>query len=308
MAHSTKILSLSNGLLQSRISPQGAVILDAYYDGVPILRPYSGDPQGELDPGQGANFPLVPFGNRVEDNSFVFDEREYHLSPNTDHDAHYLHGDGWLSTWELLDHGSDSVHLALEHRGREGAPYSYYAQQRISLGEDWLDIDLDVSNRGESPMPFGLGQHLFFPMTPKTVLQAGAKGYWTEKPGFLADKRVPILKDLDFSTPRGLPKRWINNGFDGWDGQAELIWPERNIGVRIHARKPYDVFFLFQSDTRFEKDFNYEYFCFEPMTHLGNAHKLPDLGGLVVLSPGESLKTTVRIQAFRVSTAAVEPG
>ena len=150
-------------------------------------------------------------------------------------------------------------------------------------------------------MPFGIGHHLFFPLTPRTTLHAPAGAYWSEKEEYLPGERGTIPPELDFSTPRALPQRWINNGFEGWNRRARIVWPERDLGISIDAGEAFTTYFLFRSDTDFEPDFSADYFCFEPMTHLADGHHLPEYGGLVELAPGAALTSPVVIRPFPLS-------
>ena len=293
-----RLVTVSRGPLRARICPTGGVILDAHFEERPLLRPYRGDESGPVDPLKAGNFPLVPFGNRVEDNVFVYEGTEYRLSPNTDWDRHYLHGDGWLTPWRVTAKTDASVRLDLCRDEDPRAPYRYRAEQVISLRAQLLQLRLSVTNRGQRAMPFGLGHHLFFPLTPRTTLWARAAAFWSEKHDYLPDERRPIPADLDFAAPAQLPDRWINNGFEGWDGSAEIRWPERRFGARIRAREPFTGYFLFRADTDFDPAFSGDFFCFEPMTHLANAHRLPEPAGLIRLEPGRTLATEVAIEPF----------
>ena len=293
------IFTISSGPLSVRVSTSGGVILDGRFEDFPFLRPYAGDESGPVDPLKAGSFPMVPFGNRVEGNSFLYEGSEYRLSPNTQWDPHYLHGDGWLSRWQAAETAADSVTLRLHRDEDPAAPYIYSAEQIISVTHQALRLRLSVTNRAERPMPFGLGHHLFFPLTPRSTLTARAEAFWSEKHDYLPDKRGPLPADLNFESPAALPERWINNGFEGWNGRAEIRLPEERLGIRIHAFKPFDVYFLFRSDTNFDPSFSGDFFCFEPMTHLANAHRLPS-GGLLRLEPGRTLSTEVQIEPFRL--------
>lgn len=295
------VLTIGDHELRVRISLQGGTVLDAYCSGQPVLRPYRGDEDGPFDPLNAASFPFVPFGNRVERNRFTFEGREYALEPNVGWDRHYLHGDGWRQRWSVLEQRGDEAVIACEFAGQPASPYAYTARQRIYLANGTIHLHLGVTNQGERPLPFGTGHHLFFPLTERTTLEAGARGYVTEKADYMPDRVSNIPSDLDFSGPRVLPRRWINNGFEGWSGRAHIAWPEYDRSVSIVGDASYAHYFLFHSDTAFEPDFADDYFCFEPMTHAAGGLNRPDLGGLVVLAPGKSLKAKLQISPIGFS-------
>lgn len=259
---------------------------------VPIFRaPPPGEARAPLASGC---FPLVPFGNRVRGNRFAFEGREHRLEPNTDRDPHYLHGDGWTSDWSVLDAGESGIRLGLEHRDG-GTPYAYSAEQAFALDGPALVMTLSVTNRGPVALPFGLGWHPFFPLTPGTVLTARTAAAWDEDRHWLPTSRHPTAGDLDFSEGRPLPRRWVNTPFEGWDGRATIRWPEQDLAVRLTADPLFDRSLVFVSDPAFDPGYAYDFFCLEPMSHGIDGHNSPGGAGLRRLAPGESLAGRLRI-------------
>ncbi len=289
------LFSLQNQQLALTVSSRGGTILQllALTAGgdVPLLRP--AELSDDTDALRSGCFPLVPFGNRVNGNRFSFQGRTYTLAANTDWDQHYLHGDGWLNQWLCLEQAPDA--LLLEYVHTQGG-YRYRARQRFTLTGATLAVTLSVTNLGEDTLPFGLGWHPYFPLTEHTRLQAGAAGYWGEGEQWLAgEHRDGLPADSDFNAPRVLPRRWVNNGFSGWDGQARIEWPERRHGLTLGTEPACPVYFVFVSDPAFDPGYDFEFFCFEPMSHAANGHNLPDLGGLTALAPQETLTQTLSL-------------
>lgn len=289
-------VELRDKALQARISTQGGTVLGLWWEKqgerIPLLRGAHSDDADALSSGC---YPLIPFGNRVRENRFVFNGRDYAFEPNTSWDPHYLHGDGWQGEWTVLQQSDRQVELAFSHAGK-GTPYQYDARQRFTIGDGAFELQMSVTNRGEAPLPFGLGWHPYFPLTSQTVLKAPAARMWSEGPGWLSGEATDIPDDLDFSRPRPLPHRWVNNGFEDWTGEAEISWPERGTRLRLTADPLFQHAFVFVSDSSFDPGFQRDYFCFEPMSHLANGHNLPDLGGLVPLARGEVLAGGMRLR------------
>ncbi|WP_349960882.1 aldose 1-epimerase [Rhizobium sp. ZPR3] len=289
------IIDLQDGSLSVRVSTFGGTLLDYAWtvDGrrIALLRPAPDDAHASAS----ACYPLVPFGNRVRNNRFVFEGRDYQLRPNTASDPHYLHGDGWQAEWSILSRSSNELQIGLRHREGD-TPYSYEARQIIALSSEGLMLHMSVENTGKKALPFGLGWHPYFPMTPETTLFAPAQQFWTETEGWLPGERTEIPADLDFSEPSPLPRRWVNNGFEGWSGEAEIVWPERLASLRLTADISVRHAFIFIPDTSFNPAFRHDYFCFEPMSHIANGHNLPDLGDLKILQPGEIFAGSIRLQ------------
>ncbi|MDQ0996347.1 aldose 1-epimerase [Phyllobacterium ifriqiyense] len=290
------ILTLSEGNLEARISTSGGTVLGFWLlqneKRTALLREAKDDTATAL---QSGCYPLVPFGNRVKGNKFTFVGEEFKLEPNTDWDPHYLHGEGWLSTWNIVDTSPRAVTLRFSHRSND-TPYVYEAEQKFCLEKGGLTLSMSVTNKGEHALPFGLGWHPYFPMTPETTLLAPAERFWTELDGWLPGEAAEIPGDLDFRQPRKLPHRWVNNGFENWSGYAQITWPERNIRLTLKADSLFRHAFIFVSDTTFDPDFQRDYFCFEPMSHLADGHHQKSLGDLQVLHPGETLSGEISLR------------
>ncbi|WP_058913222.1 aldose 1-epimerase [Entomohabitans teleogrylli] len=290
-----EIFTLENSALRLEVSSQGGTIEGLWWkrgaERVALLRP--GKKNGVAV--AASCFPLVPFANRVSGNRFTFAGREYQLAANTDWDSHYLHGDGWLAAWRCVAH--DDRQLTLTSCQRSGV-YHYDAVQRFRLGDDALEVTLEVTNRGAETLPFGLGWHPYFPLTPQTLLQAPANGYWLEREQWLAGDFQPQLPTgLDFNQPAGLPRRWVNNGIAGWDGAARIIWPEARCALQVRTEPPAPYYFIFVSDPQFDPGYAFDFFCIEPMSHAPDDHHRPGAGRLIPLAPGEETRLTMRLQA-----------
>jgi len=290
------VLQIHSDGLTARISTKGGIVLGLWWEqggeSIPLLRSAPNDDADALTSGC---YPLVPFGNRVSGNRFSFAGRDYTFTPNTSWDPHYLHGEGWQADWSVIGQSERHLDLGFSFAG-QGTPYAYEARQRFTIADGKITFDLSVRNDGDQPLPFGLGWHPYFPMTPKTTLKAPAKRFWTEVEGWLPGVATTIPTDVDFLTPRGLPNRWVNNGFQDWSGKAAVTWPERNTRLYLTADPLFKHAFVFVSDNAFDPAFKRDYFCFEPMSHLANGHNLADLGDLKVLDKDKVLAGSV---AFR---------
>lgn len=281
---STDFLVLQNRKLTVRVASKGGAVVDGRTsDGRYFLRPYIGG-EREFTALLGACFPLVPIGNRVDGNEFQFAGMHRVLSPNTKENL-YLHGDGWLGDWEVLEKSPETVTLRFAKHASESSPYEYQAIQTFRLCENSLDIDLSVTNSGDDILPFGIGFHPFFLRTTDTTLEVAATDWWTETPTHLPWMRESLPAEMIFTPPQPIPERWINNAFEGWDGEANINWPEQNLSLCLKATEVFSRFVLFAPQA------DQSYFCFEPMSHTPNAlaSAETDLMGLKLLAPGDEM-------------------
>ncbi|SCB59623.1 aldose 1-epimerase [Rhizobium aethiopicum] len=284
-------IELRHGDLAVRVSRAGAAVTAATYRGTPFLVA-AGGPDGAM-----ANFAMVPFGNRVEGNRMSFAGRDYAFLPNTS-DPLYRHGDGWLGFWELEEASPAHALFCFSRPADKVSPYAYLTRQEIRLTGDTLALTLSVENRGQTALPFGLGQHPFFVRTPETRLAIAAERYWNERPDHLPEKAGPVPDEFDFRSGKLLPQKWMNNAFEGWNGRAAIAWPELGIQAALEAEGALDRFMLYVPVDRSD------FFCLEPMSHLPNGHHLADFGGLAPLSPGEVIagKMTILMSGLPVQS------
>ncbi|MEI2297030.1 aldose 1-epimerase [Ensifer sp. MJa1] len=292
-------LLLQHEGLAVEVSPLGGAILLARWHGIPVLSPTQTPGLASQLLGTEACFPLVPFGNRIEDSAFQFEGRDYALAPNTA-DPLVLHGDGWLRRWSILRQDRQSVTLDLRQEASAATPFAYEAVQTIAISGDSLSLSLAVTNRAPQPLPYGLGFHPYFPRTPGMRVYARAAQYWTEREKHLPGAPGPMPHDLDFARGGALAAGWLNNAFDGWDGKMRVEWPEADLAISLDADENFNCFVLYSPST------DAGFFCFEPMTHLPNAYHLAPGNGLVRLAPGETFEAKVTLRCRYLDTISKE--
>jgi galactose mutarotase-like enzyme len=140
------------------------------------LRPADAAAISRRDAGAMACFPLVPYSNRVRGGRFAFADRTIELPTGPD-DPHHEHGHGWRRPWTVVWHEAGAVVLRYLHAA-DSWPWSYEAEQAISLLDGRLCMTISLRNLSEAPMPAGFGLHPYFPSTPWTHLQAPVSGMW----------------------------------------------------------------------------------------------------------------------------------
>lgn len=260
-----------------------------------LMRPY--DPAAALTPLNFASFPLTPFSNRICDGSLHFRGETFNIRPLHGKEPHALHGDGWRSSWTVSCLGYNAAMLALETAPGENNPYVYKAEQVFTLTDDALSIDLSITNLSGRPLPFGMGHHPYFPRTPGTVLKTRLPKVWQSK-DMVPQKLVDTPPLWDFSAGATLSDERLgppahgftgedlmDHGFQGWNGRAEIIWPETSLGLVMTADPVFSSFVIYVPA---EKPF----FCAEAVTNIIDGFNLMEKGvketGTVVLNDGES--------------------
>lgn len=257
----------------------------------PVFRRWSGESES---PRTFSLIPMLPWWARISGGGFTVDGRFYPIARNDPEDTHPLHGDGWRSPWQVVEHRGDQVTLGL--RSRAVPPFDYEATLVYRLQGATLDVELSLVNRAERPLPYGMGLHPWFPRTPDVTLQAAATGTWLEQPPALPAKVAtdPIPPAWDFSEPGALPPGFLDNSFAGWNGHARVEWPDAGYAVSVEADPAITIYHVYSLDA------DCPIFCFEQVTHVIDAlnrSESPAETGLRMLGPGEATAMQVRYTA-----------
>jgi aldose 1-epimerase len=257
-----------------------------------LMRPAGAAFLHEGDPFDASCFPLVPFSNRIADARFAFRGQVYHLQPNLPPEPHAIHGHGWQNPWALAAASASEAELTFRH-AVPGTPLDYQARQTFALREDGLAVALEVTNAGDGPMPAGIGLHPYFTRTEGVTLRAGLDHVWLPDERKIPQRRVAVPAAWDFARGRRLAPLDLDHCFRGWDGRAELHWPETDLTLVIEALPPLRHLVIYVPPGQ-------EFFCIEPVSHVNDGFNLLERGvqdtGVRVLAPGETLVATVRFR------------
>jgi aldose 1-epimerase len=290
----TETVKLQSGALALELAPDvGGAIgrFDWSEDGrvVPVLRPGQSDHPKVLEM---SCFPLIPFANRIRGGRFSFRTREVNLTPNMAGDPSPLHGQGWLSAWEVVRADASSAELAYRHWADEW-PWDYQGRQAFALDESGLAVTLTCRNLSDRPMPCGLGMHPYFLCGPATRIATDVTHAWTIDENVLPVDKVRATGRFDLGD-RSVCGQRLDNGFGGWGGRAvfsDPAWPFRIAMASSSAR-------FFQLYSPPEGGI----FVAEPVTHANAALNAPEEEwaqlGLEVLEAGQEMTLDMRIEVI----------
>jgi aldose 1-epimerase len=293
-ATATTVLTLESGNQRVRLLPAlgGAVASWDYRLGAswtPLLRAWDGVSDDRYTM---ACFPLLPWSNRITEGGFMHRGRHYPVLQNRAGEPYPIHGDGWLQAWSVGAQSAAGVTLTLLSDQFDGNPYTYRAEQTVTLRDDGIDIDLQVTHLGPEPLPYGLGLHPYFERNAATRLQSAAAGVWLSGADPIPTGHTAYLPPTwDYNRPAPLAGPLIDNCFDGWDGAAQVSYPDRGLRIDMIAPDNPGYSLLYRPP-------QFPYFCIEPITHPIDAFHMPGRPGLVELSEGQQFGLRTR---FRVS-------
>jgi aldose 1-epimerase len=265
-------------------------INDAWHD---IMRPTS---ERHLERGQSAAFSsytLAPYSNRVRDNVFRFQGRDYRLRLNWP-DGQTIHGDVRDRPFQITRPDAQTLQCHYDSRlvQDKNFPFDYTFTTTYRFDGQTLETGFELTNVSPEPMPAGFGIHPYFVRhlngsTADPILEFHAKGVYD------VDERVmpstaarAITPDLDFSSPKSAYLLPIDRVYNGWDGHSSLTWPGSGVRMLIEADPVFSHFVVFNGDPDGT-------LALEPVTNATDGFNLMDQGvpdtGVQILKPSETL-------------------
>lgn len=284
-------LEIRAGDLELRLNPStgGSIASFDWVRGdarTPILRRGNTGLENVLE---AASFPLVPYVNRIRGGEFEFRGRRVRLEPNMPGDPSPLHGQGWLSRWDVASAGGRQAELSFRHEPGEW-PWAYEARQTFSLEERRLVLNLSCRNLSDEPMPCGLGQHPYFNCSRQTVIETEVTHAWTIDDHVLPVEKVPAAGKFDLSE-RAVCGQGLDHGFGGWGGSARVTDPAWPFTIAMSSETA-RFFQLYSPESG-------GIFVAEPVSHANAALNAPEAEwpdlGMRVLAPGEAMSLDMRI-------------
>lgn len=256
-----------------------------------------------------ASYPLAPWSNRISHGGFSVDGKFHTIATNTDL-PYPIHGDAWQQHWQYQQHDAVSLEMTLESNQFNGNPYHYRALQTFKLVDGGMDQTLTVTHLGNTPLPYGLGQHPWLPRNELTTVHAQVIGVWLSHPDCLPKEHTSAFSpSWDLKAGIFAAGSLIDNCFTGWDGIARVTWPDQMLQLTLNQTQlksigtakvsaystPPNYLVLFRKATG-------DHFCLEPVSHPIDAFHLPGQAGLQMLKKGESLTLALSWRFTSVAT------
>jgi aldose 1-epimerase len=229
-------------------------------------------------------YPMVPWAGRLSNGRIPTNDGDVRLEPNLPPSA--IHGLGFDKSWEIVERTETTVAMMCELRGL-GWPFGGHAVQRLSLGAESLELQLEVGGYNRAG-PAGLGWHPWFTRAPAAGVELCVQA--SEVLVVDADlvptgaiRKVSPTEDLRSCPPLG--DRRLDHVYVRAKSPAIVRWSDLELRIEY--------------DTSMETVVVHtptEGFCVEPQTMWPNAPLLAAAGvrgtGLRTLEPGESLSAT----------------
>jgi aldose 1-epimerase len=311
-----RILELATTAASVAIAPElGGAITRFAVGGKPVLRPTSAAALDARDVRRAACYPLVPYSNRIRNAELEFAGRRHELARNFGSHPHAIHGVGWQRAWTVAEASLSRARLTLHHdalgENARAWPWAFEATQTFHLADVEADeharaaslvVTLTLKNASDTPFPFGLGFHPFFPKTATTCLRFDAECVWENDATQLPRTLVDVPSQWRFRRGRALDAIVLDNVFTGWGRSAMLVDDARATRVRIDADRALAYVVVYAPAGA-------DFAAIEPVTHETDAFNRSAAGaegtGMRVLPPGGAFSCTMRMKAAAAASHPV---
>lgn len=238
---------------------------------------------GRADPLRSACFPLAPFSNLIRGGGFPFRGQFYPVTRNHRLEPDPIHGDAWLSSWDVEELADDRLLMSYRHTASTGFPFRYRVTQELALARRSLRITLRLTNIDEHVMPAGLGLHPYFNRPHGARLHATHEGRW---------ENARVVSDRRFCLPEEIGDATLDACYTRWSGLARLHSPDDGLVVTLRAVEPACALVVYSPSAA-------DFVCVEPVTHLNDGFNAAASGiqytGVRELAPGEGMTLDVEI-------------
>ena len=297
-------LELNNGKIRVRLVPEiGGSIIECAVNRngqwISLLR-NGEDPL--LQSSNASSFVLIPYSNRLREGRFTFAGQTYQLR---DGEKHAIHGDVRDRPLSVREKTANRVVLDFDSHNITNLNFPFPFRATVSYALEYTSLvsRIEMINSGEKSMPAGCGFHPYFnrhlPGSRGQVeLQLAVKGVYPGDSPLPTGPAVPIETYQDFSRPRPLDVA-LDHCFAGWSRRAMIEWPGAGVTARIEAEAAMEHVIVFSPPGK-------EFFAIEPVTNANDGFNLFAKGdassGVVILQPGDSLKTGFKME---ISTSSL---
>ncbi|MFN2451393.1 MAG: aldose 1-epimerase family protein [Candidatus Dormibacteria bacterium] len=249
---------------------------------------------------------LVPWPNRVRDGRYASNDRVHQLALTEPEQHNAIHGLVRFAAWRLEDRDTARIRLSHTLHPQPGYPHSLLVGVEYHLTETALQVSVEVSNRGDSTAPVGVGAHPYLRAGGGQVddwtlhLPAGRRLVTDAQQVPLSD--VPVAgSPEDFRSPRRIGVTHLDTGYSELSrdtaGSCRVEVRAKDgggVALVLGADIPYVM--AFTGDTLADVSRRRQGLGLEPMTCAPDAFNSGQ--GLRTLGPGETLRCGWRLEAI----------
>ena len=236
-------------------------------------------------------FVTVPYFGPIRKKSFYDYNKDDYISLQRNHilEQETIHGEGWISKWNINKLTKNSIELFFNHNGKIGFPCKYKAIQKFTLMKNSLIVTISIENLDKHSFDCGIGFHPWFNISKNSKIYSNSFNYLQEK------------KSNNFKKTKFLNKKFldlnrykIDKTFLNWNGKSKLII-NKDVSLNIKNIKNINNLHIYSPR-------NEDFFCIEPVTNITDAYYLKKLGrkdhGLISLKPNKKIRAACEFEVI----------
>jgi len=243
--------------------------------------------------------PLIPWPNRIEDGAYTFEGNHYQLDLTEPEKHNAIHGLLRARNWIVVRHDHDKVVVGTRLHPCQGYPFCLDVMVEYALNGIGLAVRTTTTNIGDTPCPYGTGQHPYLFVGTDTIdacrLHFHAEQWLPTHDRGLPTGAEPVDRSpYDFRVGRIIGEQEIDNTFTGLARDSDgLAWVRLSApsgrGVELWLDSGYPFVEIYSAHTQPGRHHR-RGLGVEPMSCAPNAYRSGN--GLKRLAPGET--TTAR--------------
>ena len=261
----------------------------------------------------GSGIPILfPFPGRIQGTQFEWENQVYALEEG-DGRGNAIHGFVHTRPWRLVERSSDVVTAEFQASIDDPSlsscwPSDFYLRASYRVRQARLESHFLAENRGDVPLPVGLGTHPYFrlPLGPDSLaedcrIRIPVSSSWELDDMNATGKCTPIDDADSFQTGLRFGDVTFDNVFSGLQtlndcSEARLDDATAGYSVAIRSTSEFRELVVYTPPHR-------EAICIEPYTCVPDAFRLArdgiDAGGRILL-PGESFEASVEMTVSEI--------
>lgn len=263
----------------------------------PVLDPYP--PEAMADGAHGA--PLIPWPNRLADGRYEFSGTALQVALTEPEKHNAIHGLLRWRSWTPRERSADRVVMGIVLHPMTGYPFTLDVAIEYQVSSAGLTVRTTATNQGDSPLPYGCGQHPYLSPGSGLIDECTVRLDATTRIDTDDERQLPTGREpvggspYDLRSGRRLGEQKIDYAYtdlarDG-DGRAwvRMECPHDGRTVALWVDEAYPYLELYTGDTLRPGRRRTGLGC-EPMTCPPNAFASGE--DVIRLDPGETATAT----------------
>jgi aldose 1-epimerase len=231
---------------------------------------------------------LLPWPNRIEDGRYDFNGESYQLALDEPARRNAIHGLTRWTEWTVAEQEAGRAVLAYTLHPTPGYPFALALRVEYVLGDQGLTVQIEATNVGSRPCPYGAGAHPYLAVEADRVdrveLGVPATGVLKSDDRGLPVGESPAEGDLDFREARPIGSTVLDHCFTGLHRDADGKARARVGTTTLWVDESWPYLMVFTGDPL--PDVARRSVAVEPMTCPPNAFRTGT--DVMVLGPDES--------------------